>query len=215
MTERWVCKRCFADNEPTDSACNRCGLIRGAEATETDQAGWAARPAATETAGPGWQRFLRFWWVPAIAVVLLVGYFTAAQRGDDGSLTSAGTVPVDDLRPGDCFNAGDEEEIADVDGVPCDEPHEYEVYAIEQYEGSTFPDDAEMDVIFETICAPAFASYVGTSYESSVLRASMITPSEETWNDGDREFICYLFEPVDDSLTANVSLTESMRGAGR
>jgi len=214
VSERWVCKRCFADNDETDAACTRCGLLRGAEATQADQAGWAAQVGESEAA-PTWTRLLRFWWIPALAIVLVVGYLASARRGDDGALTSAGTVSVDDLRPGDCFNAGDEEEIADVDGVPCAEPHEYEVYAVERYDASSYPDDAEMEVIFETICVPAFESYVGTSYEASALWSSMITPSEGTWGEGDREFICYLFEPVDDTLTANESLTESMRGANR
>jgi hypothetical protein len=43
----------------------------------------------------------------------------------------------------------------------------------------------------------------------------MITPSEETWADGDREFICTLYEPDPDDFDANVVLTESLRGAGR
>jgi hypothetical protein len=43
----------------------------------------------------------------------------------------------------------------------------------------------------------------------------MITPSESSWDEGDREYICYLYEPVDESLTENVDLTESMRGSAR
>jgi putative regulator of septum formation len=40
MNERWVCKRCFADNDETDSACRRCGLVRGSESTQADQTTW-------------------------------------------------------------------------------------------------------------------------------------------------------------------------------
>ena len=216
MNERWVCKRCFADNDDTDPACVRCGLTRGAEAAEQDQAAWAASGApGAPVEQPGWRRLLRFWWIPVIGVVLLVGYLQTAQRGSDGSLTSAGTVNVNDLRVGDCFNAGDETEISDVDGVPCDEGHAYEVYAVQERDGDSYPTDAEFDAIFESVCLSAFEAYVGSPYATSELYASMITPSEGSWDDGDREYICYLLEPVDDSFTENVQLSGSMRGSGR
>ena len=215
MTERWVCKRCFADNNETDSSCTRCGLLRGAEATDTAEAGWAAQGPVVEERQPAWRGLLRFWWIPALAIVLAVGYLSAARRGDDGTLASAGTVSVDDLRVGDCFDTGDEEEIADVDGVPCDEPHGYEVFSVEQHDASSYPTDAEMEAIFMNQCEPAFESYVGVPYADSAIYASMITPSEGSWDDGGREFVCYLFEPADDSLEEVVPLTGSMRGANR
>ncbi len=160
--------------------CARCGLTRGSEVTDSDQQSWANAagvPApATAAERPGWQRWLRFWWIPALAIALLIGWFTTAQRGDDGSLTSAGNVSVTDLRAGDCFIGSDEEEISDVDGVPCDESHEYEVFAVQDREGETYPTEAEFDAIFESICVSAFGTYVGIPYADSVLWATMITP---------------------------------------
>ena len=89
-------------------SCGRCGLTRGSEVTDSDKESWASAAGVPVPGGeaekPGWQRWLRFWWIPAIGIALLVGWFTTAQRGDDGSLTSGGTVSVTDLRAGDCFN---------------------------------------------------------------------------------------------------------------
>ena len=211
MTDRWVCKRCFADNNGTDSACQRCGLIRGAEATPTDQTAWASQGgAATTTPDPGWRRWIRFWWIPALAIALVVGYLTTARRGDDGSLASAGNVSVEELREGDCFNASDAEEISDVDGVPCTEAHEYEVFALSNYEGDgTYPPDSALEAIFTQICEPDFEPYVGEPYATSEIYGSMITPSEESWSDGDRAYICVLYDPED------TQLTESLAGANR
>lgn len=210
MNERWVCKRCFANNESTHSACQRCGLLRGADATQADQTGWAQAASTAPPQPGGWQRWLRYWWIPVLVVVLAGGYLFSARRGDDGALTSAGTLGVDDLRVGDCFNSAFAEEIADVDGVPCTEAHEYEVFAVTTWEGDgTFPPDTQMDAIFVEICDPSFASYVGEPYETSAILASMITPSEESWADGDREFTCVLRDPDD------TELTESLRGSGR
>ena len=129
MTERWVCKRCFADNDETNSACQRCGLIRGAEATDADQ----ARPA-----DGGWRRWLRYWWIPAIVVALAVGYFTNARRGADGGITDGGTLQIADLRVGDCFDLTEATatEISEVDAKPCTDAHEYEMFHITTWTGA-------------------------------------------------------------------------------
>lgn len=211
MSERWVCKRCYADNEETDSACVRCGLLRGAEATESDQASWASQSGtATAKRSPDWQRWLGYLWIPVVIAVVGGGFLFSARRGDDGSLTSAGNVNVFDLRVGDCFNTTDDALIADVDGVPCTETHRYEVFALANWEGDgTFPSDSQLDAIFLEICEPAFAAYVGEPYETSAIYGQMITPSDESWNDGDRAFTCLLFDPEQPQLT------ESLRGAGR
>ena len=221
MSDRWVCKRCYADNEGTAFSCARCGLARGSEVTATDQQAWASNEGVpvpgAEPQRPAWQSWLRFWWIPVVAIALLIGWFTAARRGDDGSLTGAGTVSVTDMRVGDCFNSGDDEEISEVDGVPCDEAHQYEVFAVQDRDGETFPTDAEFDAIFESICVGTFETYVGTPYADSALYAGMITPSEGSWGDGDREYVCYLYEPLDptDLDGGNVELTSSMEGAAR
>lgn len=220
MNERWVCKRCFADNDETAAACHRCGLTRGAESTDADQTAWAASPqpeaAASDEGGGGVVRqLLRFWWIPAAAIALAVGYFTTAQRGDDGALSTAGNVTVTDLRVGDCFNAAEfneneEAEIGDVDGVPCTEPHTFEVYAVADYNGSAYPGtQAAFEVAFGEVCVPPFESYVGVPYADSTLWASAITPTEDGWNSGDHEFICHLHEE-DISM-----ITGSQRGANR
>lgn len=205
-------------------ACARCGLTRGSEVAPADQQAWASAAGVpvpgAEPERPAWQSLLRFWWVPVVAIGaigLLVGWLNAAERGDDGSLTSGGTVSVTDLRAGDCFNSGEEQEISEVDGVPCDEAHEYEVYAVQDRDGDAYPTDAEFDAIFESICVASFDPYVGVPYADSALYAGMITPSEGSWDEGDREYVCYLYEPTDgsDPNSANVELTSSMEGAER
>lgn len=212
MNERWVCKRCFADNDETDGACSRCGLIRGAEATEQDRAAWNASGvpgAVVATEPPAWRRLLRFWWIPALGVALLVGYLQTAQRGDDGSLTAAGNVDVNDLRVGDCFDTGEETEISEVAGRPCTDPHQYEVFAVDTYTANALPSGDALEAVFLSVCLDPFEAYVGTPYASSEIYADMITPSDESWSDGDRTFMCVLYDPADSELT------ESMRGAAR
>jgi len=217
VNERWVCKRCFADNDDSSGACQRCGLTRGSESAAADQTAWAAAPqaaAADARRGGMLSQVLRFWWIPAVAIALVVGYFTTAQRGDDGTLSTAGNVTVDELRVGDCFNASEfsdagEAEVSDVDGVPCTEPHTFEVFAVADYGGAFPGTDSQFQVAFGEVCIPPFEDYVGIPYEDSILWASAITPTEDGWNAGDREFICHLHE---ENATP---LSESQRGAAR
>ncbi len=212
MSDRWVCKRCFADNDGSEGTCVRCGLMRGSESTLEDQETWAKAAGVPGPARPqpAWRRLLQYWWIPALAIFLLVGFVTSARRDDQGSLASAGNVSVEDLRPGDCFNAGEETEVSDVDGVPCTESHAYEVFAVADYDADVYPATREQsDAAFGATCLQPFEEYVGIPYADSRLYASMITPSEDGWNNGDREFICYLHEEDESPMTS------SMEGAAR
>ncbi len=218
MNERWVCKRCFADNEEGGAACARCGLARGAEATDVDQTAWAAQTGRVVVAEqPLWRKLIGFWWIPVVGVALLIGYLQTAQRGDDGALTTAGTVDVQELQVGDCFDSEEEEEIAEVDGIPCTEPHTFEVFAEGTYGGAGDPylTDAEWDIAFTAVCEREFEPYVGAPWAISEIFASMLTPSAESWEEGDREVTCVLFDPKGESLTEYEALTTSLRGAAR
>ncbi|HEY6608801.1 MAG TPA: septum formation family protein [Candidatus Limnocylindria bacterium] len=209
MNERWVCKRCFADNEDTSAACVKCGLIRGAEAPSDDQAAWAAQAAAEPAKQAGWTRWLRFAWIPIAVVVLAAGYWFSAGRNSEGDIERGGTLSVTDLRVGDCFNTGEETEITDVSASPCDEAHEFEVFHVQDHETATFPTDAEFAAITEQICFGPFESFVGVPYVDSVLYARAITPSASSFEEGDRGYICVLFDPENPEMTA------SMEGANR
>ena len=90
------------------------------------------------------------------------------------SLSTAGNVTVTDLRVGDCFNAAEfsdeETEIGDVDGVPCTEPHTFEVFAVADYNGSAYPgSQAAFEAAFGEVCVPPFEGYVGVPYVDSAL----------------------------------------------
>lgn len=207
MADRWVCKRCFADNEDADAACARCGLARGAEVGEADRATWTADEVGD---GRGWSRLLRFWWIPVMVVVLAVGYLTTARRDDGGSISEAGTLHIEDLRVGDCFDFENAEEISEVDARPCTEPHGYELFHVATWSGSdAYPDeDALVDFVIGN-CVPAFDQYVGVPYEASAIDFVPFTPTEEGWDAGDRVIQCALIDPQQPSLTS------SLRGADR
>lgn len=121
---------------------------------------------------------------------------------------------VFDLGVGDCLNDPPESEVSRVDKVPCDDAHDYEVFALVNHPAGRdepYPLDLMLfsgDTGFEA-CLPHFESYVGRDYMLSRLEIDFFYPTRESWEmDGDREFVCLLFD------LDNASMSGSMRGSG-
>ena len=211
MNERWVCRRCFHSNDGNVGACANCGLARGSEVPAGEEGVAAAAPAPETSRGSGWSGLLRFAWIPIVLVVVAAGIFFAARRDEGGQIGGAGDIEVTDVRAGDCFDLKDpaEEEIADVEGKPCTEAHEFEMFFVGDLPQGDFPSDAVINSFLESECLPAFDAYVGMPYEQSVLDIFPLIPSESGWDAGDHAVQCALFDPIDEELT------ESMRDAAR
>jgi hypothetical protein len=89
--------------------------------------------------------------------------------------------------------------VSSVETVPCSEPHSQEIYAVVTLPEGDFPG---MDTIFEQaeeLCIAEFESFVGLPYEESALYLHYLTPSEESWSDGDREVVCKVYDPDGDT----------------
>ena len=134
---------------------------------------------------------------------------------DDPTSTTGGTsdtTPLDvfSLEVGDCFlDPSADGGVEEVPGVPCDEPHDNEVFYIHTIEASEFPSEEEMDTLVSEECeGSAFESYVGVDYGSSELYVHPLKPSEGSWAQGDRELVCVLYDP-------DAQLTGSAEGANR
>jgi Septum formation len=220
---RWVCPRCFESNEADADRCAKCGLERGTDPVSGPAPAPGAQPTAPGTEGaqslpaapgsgygapapqsgrPGWlQLVLRFWWVG----LLVIGGGIAAFNYLGGSR------PVTDMSVGDCFDLPDPESdsISDVTQRECTEPHQYEMYFVGDLPDGQYPSDSDVDLWLEANCLPAFTEYVGIDYQSSVLVALPITPTEDGWNDGDHSVQCAIRDPN------NAELTESLEDAAR
>ncbi len=117
---------------------------------------------------------------------------------------------VFDLQVGQCFDDPESfEEVSDVPIVDCEEPHDNEVYHLFDLADGDYPgaDTVESQAIDG--CLATFDSFVGHDYATSELDVRYLYPTEETWNDGDREVVCALFD-----LSGN-KLTGSAEGAAR
>lgn len=116
-------------------------------------------------------------------------------RDESGAIVAEGEIGAFRIRLGDCLNGGATGLIESLDGVPCSQSHDLEVYhAFNLGEGDgTFPGEDEVASEADQGCFEAFEPFVGESYEDSVYGFSAMTPTEGSW-DGldDREVLCLL-----------------------
>lgn len=204
MSDRWTCPVCSTRNHGVNYACQKCGQVRGLEADQTGEAPFGAAPAGVGYAPPSPKkqsglRWLKWWWAP-IVVFGAISMFSSnntVSRDADGAIVGSATMPVHDLRAGDCFDfrsgEAEEDEIASVIGKNCSLLHDFEVYLIRALDPGPYPNDSQFDLIFDDVCLGGFDDYVGSRWETSEVWADMLWPTEGGWTGGDREIMCYLF----------------------
>ena len=156
-------------------------------------------------------RLVRAGAVALVAVLALAGCSDdGPDRGEDGRITSAGDLSVFDLVPGDCVVYDDSLESANetLPVVPCDEPHEGEVYALVEIDDlDAYPGERELSNRAELECLARFAGYVGVELADSTLCTTYMIPSIRGWqDDGDRTVVCL-------TVSAGGPLTRSVAGS--
>jgi hypothetical protein len=142
---------------------------------------------------------------------VLEGIFPAqAQRDEETQkIEESGQQDVFQVALGDCFNNEADPnatEVTDLPAVPCDQPHDNEIYFLFDLTGEEFPADAETQA--DTGCFDQFETFAGIPFETSTLSYSAIWPTADTWSQGDREVICFIFDPA-------AQTTGSLAGAAR
>lgn len=113
------------------------------------------------------------------------------------------------LEVGRCLDdPGERTGIEEVEVVACDQPHDFEVFALVDLPEGPYPGDSQVADRAREACTDRFAAYVGTEEASSALATAFLVPNEGGWEGGDREVVCLLYEP-------DQRLEGSMRGAQR
>jgi len=115
-----------------------------------------------------------------------------------------------EAEPGECFSRRDliGSESPTVD---CDDPHAFEVYARHpalSSEDAPYPTE-EFDMMADDICIEEFKAYVSNSYYSSDLEYTILIPSRDAWNKGERDVVCGLYD------MDGTELEGTSKGSGR
>jgi hypothetical protein len=125
-------------------------------------------------------------------------------------LASACTAATD-LKLGDCYDGGTGGTVVSVQPRSCGDPHDAEVFGVAVYPGgpdARYPGPSAVEAFAVERCPVLFRDYVGVELEASALVDGYLTPTEDSWKEGDRTVVCFL-------TAAQGKLTGSMRGAGR
>lgn len=153
----------------------------------------------------------------SIVVVAALALTVAACGGDGvardgtGAITEAGDISVFDLRQGDCFDdpADLSAQVDTVRAVPCNEPHDNEIYLAFDLSDGPYPGANAVDEEADARCFAAFEPFVGVDYFESELEFFPVTPTPDSWDAGDRTVYCALY-----ALDLS-KLTGSMAGSAR
>ena len=108
-------------------------------------------------------------------------------------------VDVYDLEVGDCLATSPPEEeqlITSLETVPCSEPHGEEIFAAVTLPDGDFPGTDAILEQGDELCIAAFDGFVGLPYEETALDFWLITPSEQSWYQGDRSVLCTIYDPA-------------------
>jgi len=131
----------------------------------------------------------------------------ATRDSETQEIAEAGQQDVFEVAVGDCFNDDSASEISDIPAVPCSEPHDNEIYHLFDLPGDEFPTD--IDTQAEAGCYEQFAPFIGVEYDVSTdIDYFIIQPTAETWEVGDREVICSVYD-------INGQTTGTLAGAAR
>lgn len=133
--------------------------------------------------------------VAAVVSLTLTG--CGSQISTIGSVVSGNDDPFS-IEVGDCVNeallSGEGEETDSIPVVPCDEPHDSEVYAAVDVDYAEFPGVEQLQQDGQDFCLAEFEGFIGVPYDESAIYFSSYYPTEGSWNElGDREILCIAF----------------------
>ena len=140
-----------------------------------------------------------------VMAYLAYGAITNADRDDSGAIVGEGNIDAFHMRVGDCFDNSSsfEEEVSNLPGVPCSQPHDYETFAVFDVAIDSYPSEESMLELAHDSCLERFDPFVGIDYDSSILEIITMYPTDESWQQDDREIVCALYDMNDEKLVGS------------
>ena len=140
-----------------------------------------------------------------LASVVLSGCGLISPFADAG--VPPGEVDAFAIKVGDCLNDADvNDEITSVPFVECSEPHDSEVFARTDTTGDVFPGNDALETELANFCrGDVYTQFIGIPYADSMYDTSGYYPSGSSWESGDRELLCTVWDP-------NAQVTGTLKG---
>lgn len=108
------------------------------------------------------------------------------------------TPSLFELEVGACLNDADVPigaDLADIPVVPCDQPHDSELYAIHEVPDGAYPGADALIEEGQARCQGSFGEFVGIDFRSSALDFFLYYPTPSSWAQGDRSIYCLVVDP--------------------
>ncbi len=112
--------------------------------------------------------------------------------------TACSDTSVLNLEVGDCLDSADlvGDSVSDVVTVPCDEPHDAEIFAELELPPGEYPGLDAVRAEAEDFCLPKLEEFVGVSILESELDVYPLLPTPDSWEaDDDRVILCIAAAP--------------------
>lgn len=132
-----------------------------------------------------------------------IGSIDNTTRNEEGAIVEAGELGAFVTQVGDCFFEIPQgtEGVSTVPGVPCTEPHHWQVVHKEDISLSEYS-KAEVDVLAEQICSDALDTISAGLSDEKYLeyqnsRLTSLLPTAESWAKDDRTIDCIVGDPTE------------------
>ena len=121
------------------------------------------------------------------------------ERNDNGSIVTSGELGAFVTQLGDCLNDLPDSTgvgVSTVTGVPCSEPHHWQVYHKENISLNEFENSA-VNESGDQICDLAIDNLLATTQKDLLIqyknaRGTMLIPTSESWANEDRVVDCLI-----------------------
>jgi Domain of unknown function (DUF4190)/Septum formation len=154
-----------------------------------------------------------FWVVVLAAAIVAVNTGKATRSPTTGVITHRGHINAFSLRVGDCFdNPAGAKRVDMVTAIPCDQPHNAQIYAKFKLTGSDFsyPGAAVVERRARSGCNARIGT-VNKSMTTSEMTVRILLPEQTSWAAGQRTVSCMVVNPT---ATLTTSLLNSTPAAG-
>jgi hypothetical protein len=91
--------------------------------------------------------------------------------------------------------------------VPCEGPHEQEVYHRFELAAGPYPGDEQVQALASEQCSAQFHEYVGVAQQESELDFIYVFPVQDGWESGDRGGGCSLYQAAGRDLVGSMAGT--------
>ena len=154
-----------------------------------------------------------FWVVVVVAAIVAANLGKATRSASTGVITHRGHINAFSLRVGDCFdNPVGARAVNTVTAIPCDQPHNAQIYAKFKLTGSDFsyPGAAVVEQRARSGCNARIGT-VNKSMTTSAMTVRILLPEKIAWVAGQRTVSCMVVNPTE---TLTTSVLNSTPAAG-